>query len=424
MKKIAASLIIPLLLLITVPCHVLAEGEISTTCYTDNNFPNALIFHIEAESDTDISRIMLRYRVHQISQFKITSLVDKKFDPAPLVKTQWQWDMREASLPPGAEVEYSWLVENAAGNQTETVWQVVEFTDNHHDWNSLRDGNVTLYWYYGSSAFSLELMDAAHQALDRLYNDTGSKLGQSVELYTYASNRDMLNAMMHPQEWTGGAAYCPYGIVVLGISPEDLSWGKRSLTHELAHLVTYQMTLNPYNDIPTWLNEGLSKYAEGRLEPALTEALNKAIDKDEIFSTLTLSGNQPASYDEAILFYAESYSIVRFLIENYGREKMLALLDTFQQGSSYDNALEQVYGFDTTGLDDIWRESLGLMPRPNPTLYYANQTTPTTSPPIDLIGCGSASGDTGTGRAVIFGAAGLLLLPGIGEIIRLRRRRG
>jgi len=30
-------------------------------------------------------------------------------------------------------------------------------------------------------------------------------------------------------------------------------------------------------------------------------------------------------------------------------------LSTFRQGSSYDGALEKVYGFDMDGLDKLWR---------------------------------------------------------------------
>jgi hypothetical protein len=39
---------------------------------------------------------------------------------------------------------------------------------------------------------------------------------------------------------------------------------------------------------------------------------------------------------------------------------MNQLLDVFQQGSTYDQALEQVYGFDQDGLDTLWRHSLGI----------------------------------------------------------------
>jgi len=69
----------------------------------------------------------------------------------------------------------------------------------------------------------------------------------------------------------------------------------------------------------------------------------------------SLSSPFSAYAEESLLSYAQSYSLLDFLITNYGQEKMLELLNTFRQGSSYDGALEKVYGFDMDGLDALWR---------------------------------------------------------------------
>ena len=70
----------------------------------------------------------------------------------------------------------------------------------------------------------------------------------------------------------------------------------------------------------------------------------------------SLSSPFSAYADEARLAYAQSYSLVEFLISNYGQAKMLELLNTFRQGSSYDGALQKVYGFDMDGLDTLWQD--------------------------------------------------------------------
>ena len=253
-----------------------------------------------------------------------------------------------SSLPPGAEIQYSWRIEDAAGHELETPWKTVQFNDNRYSWKSLTEGKITLFWYEGDQSFAQELMDSANAALEKLAQDTGAHLEQAVDIYIYASSQDLLGALIFPQEWTGGVAFTEYGIIVIGIAPDNLAWGKRAMAHELAHLVTYQMTYNPYSDIPTWLNEGLSMYAEGSLDPTFRSLLDKAISEDKLISVQTLSSNFPADPEEARLSYAESYSLVEFLIQHYGQEKMLSLLSTFKQGSTYDNALEEVYGFDTS----------------------------------------------------------------------------
>jgi predicted RNase H-like HicB family nuclease len=100
---------------------------------------------------------------------------------------------------------------------------------------------------------------------------------------------------------------------------------------------------------------------------------------------------------------------------------MLELLYVFKQGSTYDDALEQVYSFDTAGLDDAWRLSLALNPRdgePTP------QISPTPKPPGGFLQCRESLGQTSGSNVMVFAALGLLLLPGLGEFIRLRARRG
>ncbi|MCL0052898.1 peptidase MA family metallohydrolase [Dehalococcoidales bacterium] len=232
----------------------------------------------------------------------------------------------------------------------------LKFSSSVIPWHSLTEGKVTMYWYKGGDSFIQELMAAAQQALTRLAEDTGAHLEQPVKVYIYANFQDLKGAMIYPREWTGGVAYTRYGIIAIGIDPLNLHWGKRAIAHELAHLIIHQMTLNPYSDLPTWLDEGLAMLAEGVPAPGYKTSLARAIAEDSLISVRSLSSPFSAHPEQALLSYAQSYSLVRFLIDNYGKDKMLELLNTFSQGSSYDGALEEVYGFDMDGLDTLWRE--------------------------------------------------------------------
>jgi hypothetical protein len=65
-----------------------------------------------------------------------------------------------------------------------------------------------------------------------------------------------------------------------------------------------------------------------------------------------------AQTEEAHLSYAQSYSLVEYLLGNYGQDKMLDLLTLFKEGATYDEALSEVYDFDIDGLDARWRATL------------------------------------------------------------------
>ena len=320
-------------------------------------FPSELSFNLSVVSDVDIIDIRLHYIVDRTSFAQITSEVYIEFVPATTVNAKWTWDMRKAGgLPPGSSVRYWWTVVDASGDKIETAPLRVQYDDNRYPWHSINEGEVTIYWYKGGQSFAQELMVTAHQALARLAEDTGAYLEKPVEVYIYANAKDLQGAMIYPQEWTGGVAFVRHGTIAIGIAPGDLDWGKRAVAHELTHLVIHQMTLNPYSNLPTWLDEGLAMHTEGPLEPEYEVFLDSAIAEGSLISVRSISSPFSAYAEESLLSYAQSYSLVEFLIHNYGQAKMLELLKTFKQGSGYDGALEKVYGFDMDGLDSLWRD--------------------------------------------------------------------
>jgi hypothetical protein len=323
------------------------------------SFPNDIEFNLTITSDDDISDARLHYIVEYESFSNIIHevIVDVPLSSSDTINISWTWDMRTTgTLPSGTIIHYWWSVVDGAGNCSETQIEAFSFDDTNYVWNSLKQSNITLYWYYGDANFAAELMQTCQDALTRLGKDTGAYLESPIRIYIYSSSFALRNAMVYPKEWTGGVAYPAYGAIAIGISKSNLEWGKRALAHELAHLVTYQMTSNPYNNIPVWLDEGISMYAEGEMEYSYESYLEKAAVSDTLISVQSLCSPFSAYSNISYLSYAESCSIVAFLIEEYGQQKMHELLSIFKSGSTYDNALLMVYGFDSGGLNDIWQD--------------------------------------------------------------------
>lgn len=328
------------------------------------SFPGSIDFYLTVESDQDIVDIRLRYHVERESFAEVISEIYIDFEPATVVDTGWSWDLRPTGgLPPGSVLYYWWRVTDAGGDQMETLPVRLEFVDTDHGWGSITEGQITLYWYEGDASFADELMAAAQAALEQLHEDTGAHLQKAVDLYIYAGAQDLRSALMFPQEWTGGVAYTRYGTIAIGIATYNIEWGKRAITHELTHLVTHQMTFNPYGNLPNWLNEGLSMYAEGEMEAVYQVYLEQAVATDSLLSLRSLASPFSAYAATSYLAYAQSHSIVGFLIEEYGQQKMFELLSTFGQGSTGDGALLKVYGFDMDSLNNLWRSYI-MAPAP------------------------------------------------------------
>jgi hypothetical protein len=262
--------------------------------------------------------------------------------------------IKTGGLPPESYIDYWWTITDADDNKLLTTPDRVTFFDERYTWHSHTEGKVTIYWYKGDESFAEKLMSTAQESLVRLSDDTGAYLTKPVKIYIYANSNDLQGAMIYPQEWAGGVAYSQFGIIAIGITPNNLTWGLNAITHELTHLVIHQMTYNPYNWLPVWLDEGLAMYNQESIESVFTHYLEKALRDNTLLSVRSLSSPFSADAEVSYLSYAQSHSLVEYLVSTYGQTKMLELLNTFKEGSGYDEALKKVYGFDMDGLNDLW----------------------------------------------------------------------
>ena len=324
------------------------------------NFPQALTFNLAVESNHKITDIELLYESKKILSSSVMVTVQLDFKPGTLVETDWTWDTRKSSLPPGAQIEYSWVIENDSGDRVETEPTILIFDDGHHDWQEMADENIRLFWYERDRSFGQELMETAQQALETLAENTGTDLEGQARIYIYATTQDLHDALVYPDEWTGGMAFPDHGVIVIGIATNNLSWGKRAVTHELSHLVIHQVTYSPLSNIPAWLDEGLAMYSEGDLLWNFEHSLQEAVSNDALFSIPSISGSFPSDRDKAELAYAQSYSLVEYLLNNYSDRstKTQQLLQAFSNGASIDDALLEVYGVDSKQLEKDWRDNL------------------------------------------------------------------
>jgi hypothetical protein len=230
----------------------------------------------------------------------------------------------------------------------------------------------------------------------------------------------------------------------MGASEEDRAWAEDTVAHELAHVIVGNVVSHCYSSLPTWLSEGLAVYAEGELDPGSKEALQKAIDEDELYPIRSLSDGFTEDSDGAYLSYAQSFSVVEYLIHTYGQEEMLELLAAFQLGYQTDHALLSIYGLDQEALEAEWRsavkadasDSTSETRSATPTVYptyqpYISPPLPATATPSPALSTrGGESSPVVRGVAIVtsFGlCCGFLLLVGFAGffiLIRNRTRNG
>jgi hypothetical protein len=319
-------------------------------------------FSATLEADAPIVDVTLEYGNDQLTCGEVTAKAFPDFTPGTSANVSWTWDMRQSgSLPPGANIWWRWRYVDESGSEYLSETQSVTWLDNVHDWQTLSESDIRLH-YYGMSAEAANTMLASGiEGLRRNREQAGMTPDVPVDIFVYPNYEDMRDAILYEPQWTGGLAYSDFSIIIMGISG-DANWDQDTIIHELTHILVGRNAFTCVGFIPTWLNEGLAVYSEGELDGSMKTQLDLAIRDDTLFPLRTLGGSFSEIPEKALLSYAQSYGVVKFMLETYGQEKMDQLLRDLSDAKPIDAALIERYGLDTDGLDTAWRESVGLAP--------------------------------------------------------------
>lgn len=348
----------------------------------DISFPVAVTFSTKINSTANITSVVLEYGTDQLTCGEVVAKAFPQFTSGKSVEIEWTWDMRQSgSLPPGATIWWRWRYTDESGNEIVSGQQTITWIDTEHDWKTVSADKLNLHWYSGDQAFANDLLNAAKSGLDFNRTQSGLTAESPVDLYIFANTSDLKDAILYEPSWTGGLAFSDHDIVIIGISESDLDWGRNAIVHELTHVLVGHLTFSCLGDVPTWLSEGLAVYSEGDLVSVSQDQLDKAIRDDTLLSVRSLSAGFSEVVDKMSLSYSQSYSIVKFLIETYGQDKMTTLLTYLRDGATIDDALINTYGFGVEGLEDAWRKDIGAAPRAISAQPTA-QPTPTFVPTI------------------------------------------
>lgn len=339
----------------TSPRVSVSRNEVSYT------FSEAFYFELEASAPAAPERLVLFYGIEGKPLWR---RIYPSFGPAGKLAVEHAEEIEPGQFAPGQVLRAYWRLEFADGSIYNTPVVRITYADDRFDWRSLGGSLIDLYYYGNASRQAANLLVVAQQAQARLSNDVGVAADRRLQVYLYNSPRDMSGALSQRSEvydsqvTTLGVAMSEDTLLLLGSDGNV----ELTLAHELSHLIVGLATDNPYAGLPRWLDEGLAMYAEGQLPRSNKVALERAIKQDALLTVRSMS-SYSGQAEQVDLYYGAVYSVVDYLLQAYGRNKMQALLREFAKGALQEDALRAVYGLDLDQLDGEWRVSLGLEPR-------------------------------------------------------------
>jgi len=406
------------------------NGVVIDSTNAENDFPNGVNFSLAFHGDVDLSKLKVTLR-YTIPPEGANTYEEPECNGD--TKVECTFNLKSGPklfLVPGANVIYYWRVEDDAGKVVETPPATFVYDDTRFEWKSMTDGNLTIWYYAGNESDVRPLLQTGIEGLQRMEQLLNTKVTFPVKVFLYDSAEDMQPAALSSSEspesgvvTLGEVFFSDTAVVAQDVRPQDI------LRHELAHIVVRQAVKGPFGDLPAWLDEGTAMYAQSDLLSNEKQALESAIKSGDVLSLRGMSSATLGHTSTNVsLFYGQSWSIVSFLVDRYGEEKFAQLFATFKEGSTVDKAFQQVYGLDQDGLENAWRESVGLPAKES--TGQQGQTTPVPQlTPFEGNDNGSGQQEAGSGGsgfpvAALAGLAAVGVLAVVAIAITAVRRRG
>jgi len=316
-------------------------------------FPDGISFPAEVTSDEEIADISLFYHPEMIETL---NEAPPDFEPGTSASVVHDLDLRDGSMPTGIDILYHWRITEADGDVKETPERRVTWYDSRFTWQTISTDLVSVNYYDGNEGHARAVLDSADATVRKLAERFGAQLTDPIRLWIYPSREDFNGSLAPNSEpWMVGAAFPWFGVIKAVLPPGDAAEIGRVVPHEISHQVLYQATKNPFNSPPAWLDEGLASLEQEGGQDALWAAVAAAGDAGKLEHIRVLNGQFPYDTGDAMLAYAQSLSIVDYIIDTYGEEGLSKLIAVFREGVTYDQAVEQALGVTMDELDAAWR---------------------------------------------------------------------
>lgn len=216
------------------------------------------------------------------------------------------------------------------------------------DWTELRGRHTLVYYRKAPRDFVESVEELAEDYYSRITKTLGFprrsvwSYDDRVKIYIYDDEESYVTAGRQAR-WSHGSASPRQKLI--RTYPAAHGFFDTTLPHELAHII-FREYIGYRSRIPLWFEEGVAMYAERAKRFGAHNAVRQARRQGTFINLneLTLmgyggiQGNEPVS-----LFYMHSASIVKFMIDEHGKNKFVRFCRKLKEGKPFDWALDEVY---------------------------------------------------------------------------------
>lgn len=338
------------------PSRAAQPPEIAAEQPAQIDFPNTITFHLTADAPSPVSSAELRYST-SAKEYSNSAVV--RLDGTTAVEAEYTVDAQIDYIEPGVDITYFWVLSDADGPVAQTAEETLTWIDESFGWNRIDSEDVSVFTYDGDEEFDQYILQVAQESADKYKDEYDIAEIEPMRIWVYASGRDFATTLRQNSEsWIGGFSLPQAGVIAVPIEAGDDYSVERVITHEVSHHVLYQATKNPFSYPPTWLDEGLAVVGQLAGNQSDLQIVLGALAEGDLPTLRTLSSSFPTDPAAANRSYATSHLAVQYIIDTWGVGAITQLIQQFRDSATADQALSNVIGLDTEGLDAQFRDWL------------------------------------------------------------------
>jgi hypothetical protein len=322
----------------------------------EHDFGNSVHFKARLTGSAPIVSVTLLFRAQGEANTRAETV---SLSPEGLV--DFTYDVKSGPIRPFARVDYSFRAALQGGEQVSSATFSFNYDDNRFPWQTTQDGNLRVHWYAGDAAFGQDALDTARGGLKRTGEMLAVTLKRPLDIYVYAAPADLQSALeVGGLQAVGGHASPDLGVGLVAIATgakQGLEMD-RKIPHELAHLLTYELTGENYSRLPVWLREGIASAAELSPNPDYPRALDLAVQQHTVIPLTELCNSFPPEMARIFLAYAESASFTRYLVQQYGTSGLVTLTRAYADGLDCEQGAIRALSMPLSQVENGWRTSV------------------------------------------------------------------
>jgi len=235
-------------------------------------------------------------------------------------------------------------------------------------WNKKESRHFIVFYWNAEKSFAKKVIKESEKNYRDIVKSLGLGSGKwtgenRAKVYIF-DDRQQFHSNTSQPEWSDGSSIQRFKTIYSFFGAKNFF--DTVLPHEIAHIVFREYVGFSNRAVPAWLEEGLASYYE-RIDKAKADEFFKDLQKNNsdpvfIISLRELSKIRSRSLrddPDVDIFFAQSLSIVNFLLTEFGKERFRIFCRSLKEGMDMDKSLAAAYSLkDVNELEIAWQEYL------------------------------------------------------------------